>query len=123
MFPLIRGLIAVAIMGGFFIAVFSGVALPKDNGQWEKVPQDIREWFKGLKNNAGVPCCDFSDGHQIDSSDWWIDDRGRFVVRFGGREFLIPEDKVITVPNRIGVALLFINEHGHVYCFLAGSLS
>ncbi len=123
MFPLIRGLIAVAIMGGFFIAVFSGVALPKDNGQWEKVPPQIREWFRGLKNDQGVPCCSEADGHQLGDDDWKIDDSGRFLVRLDGRWFQVPQDKVLNIPNRIGVAILWISTDGHIYCFLPASLS
>ncbi len=114
---------AALLMGAFFMFVFAGRVLPKDTGQWNAVPQEIRTWFKGLKNGNGTICCDESDAMPLSESEWRITDTGKFEVQVGGRWFLVPDHAVLSVPNRLGSALLFINSFGHIFCFLPGSLS
>jgi len=118
----IKLVLAAAIAGGFFMLVFRGVAVPKDNSeQWQSIDPQTRQWFRGLKNSQGVPCCSEVDGHRID--EWRIDDFGKVLVTFGGREFEVPHDKVLfNTPNRIGVAILWISDSGHIYCFLPSAL-
>lgn len=41
-------------------------ALAFDDGQYENVPTDVRNWFKGVIAPNGVPCCDISDGHRTE---------------------------------------------------------
>src|SRR6266404_9762380 len=48
------------------LTFFTGAAHAVDRGQFENVPDDIRAWFKGVRSQDGVPCCDISDGHRTE---------------------------------------------------------
>jgi hypothetical protein len=54
---------ALLLLGALIFA--AGTARAVDRGQFENIPDDIRAWFKGVRNPDGVPCCDTSDGHRI----------------------------------------------------------
>jgi hypothetical protein len=51
-------------------------ALARDNGQYEDVPENIRNWFKSVRSPQGIPCCDISDGHRTDydmrDNKYWV---------------------------------------------------
>lgn len=107
-------------MGGFFIAIFSGVALPKDNGQWGNIDPETKAWFESLKDKNGIGCCDTSDGTRVEDPDWRVTDTGRYEIKIGDRWFLIPPEAVLDGNNRVGFAIVWI-AGGKIRCFLPGS--
>ena len=58
------------------LTFFTGAAHAVDRGQFENVPDDIRAWFKGVRSQDGVPCCDISDGHRTEydvrAGAYWV---------------------------------------------------
>ena len=123
-FPVLRGGLAVAALtAAFFVpCAYWDVALPKDNGQWEHVSPELREWFRSVKNKNGVLCCSEADGKQLGDEEWRITATGRFEIRFEDRWFLVPDDAVITnQQNKLGGALVWIN-NGRITCFFPGAL-
>jgi hypothetical protein len=47
-----------------------------DRGQYDNVPDNIRSWFKGVRNSSGALCCDISDGNRTDyevrAGAYWV---------------------------------------------------
>lgn len=45
------------------------VARARDQGQWEATPQDVRDWYRNLKqpDNPGMSCCGEADAYWADS--------------------------------------------------------
>lgn len=69
-----------------------------DNGQWENIPPNIRNWFKHVVSPKGVPCCDMADGHrttwrgtavgyEVPIGDEWIPVPAEAVVNNAGNPF------------------------------------
>lgn len=103
------GLIALLIFG---IVSFVGHA----NGQ------TLREWFDSLKNQRGEVCCFNFDGQSVDDLGWKIE-RGKYHVWYNGAWNEIPDEAVVTVPNRLGRAHIWMRGDGSVRCFIPGPLS
>jgi hypothetical protein len=83
---------------------------------------DNHEWVHGLHSPSGTWCCDLSDGHTITDADWQTKG-GRYQVRIDGQWIDVPEDAVITEPNRIGQTVVWYVRHDGVpavTCFLPG---
>src|SRR5258706_4589513 len=73
------------------LTLFTGAANAVDRGQFENVPDDIRAWFKGVRSQDGVPCCDISDGHRTE-----YDVRaGAYWVPINGLWWRVPEKAII----------------------------
>jgi hypothetical protein len=57
-------------------------ALARDNGQYEDVPENIRNWFKSVRSSQGIPCCNISDGHRTDydmrDNKYWVPINGEW---------------------------------------------
>jgi len=70
------------------LTFFTGAAHAVDRGQFENVPDDIRAWFKGVRSQDGVPCCDISDGHRTEydvrAGAYWVSNQW-FVVAGAGK--------------------------------------
>jgi len=102
-----------------------------DHGQWPQWSQlgdDLQGWVKGLKNKNGVPCCDTADGFD---AVWDVRD-DHYRVRIPGTSpetgdwHAVPDDKVLDVPNRLGIARVWYGKAGsqvNIYCFLPGPQS
>ena len=97
-------------------------ALAIDNGQWGHDPA-TSEWFKSLKNDKGMPCCDYVDGFRIeDPGNYQRNEDGSFDVRVGNDTIHVSPDKVLKGTNRVGYAILWRSPaNGSVYCFLPGT--
>lgn len=113
-------LAAIAMAFAFLITVgVLGARAIDRTGLSDTLTQEQRDWVRGLRNGAGVPCCDDADG--IDP-EWDIKD-GQYRVRYGGRWLVVAPHALLTQPNRIGVARAWIG-HGDgeafVTCFLPG---
>lgn len=96
-------------------------ALAHDNGQFTDVSPSVRSWFKSVKSQHGVPCCDVADGHRTDydmrKDQYWVPINGNWMP--------VPPDAVLdTVGNPVGDAVVWYSIYGdHVVirCFVPGS--
>src|SRR4051812_970902 len=51
------------------VSALQNVALARDNGQWEATAQDVREWYRNLRqpDHPRVSCCGEADAYWADS--------------------------------------------------------
>jgi hypothetical protein len=96
-------------------------ALAHDNGQFANVSPSVRAWFKSVKSQHGVPCCDIADGHRTDydmrNNQYWVPINGNWMA--------VPPDAVLSdAGNPVGDAVVWYSIYGdHVVirCFVPGS--
>ncbi len=94
----------------------------RDDGRYANSP--LKSWFDSLKSGVGL-CCDFADGRRIDDVDWDTQD-GKYRVRLDGKWIVVPDNAVITDPNRFGPAVVWpYPEAGEtkIRCFMPGSMT
>jgi hypothetical protein len=119
---------AIALM---LCAMFVGTATARDDGQYAN--SDLKQWFNTLASGKGL-CCSVADGVTIQDVDWdsTCDFQGQdsnphcfYRVRLKGEWINVPDNAVITEPNKAGVAIVWpmVDESGktQVRCFIAGS--
>jgi hypothetical protein len=93
----------------FFLTV---TAHAVDRGQYENIPDDIRNWFRGVTTQNGVPCCDISDGHRTD----YEVRAGAYWVPINGVWWRVPDQAIIrNAGNPVGEAVVW-------YVSLRGSI-
>jgi hypothetical protein len=100
----------------------AGLAVARDNGRFAGSP--LKQWFDSLKSGKG-PCCSDADGFVISDPDWESKD-GHYRVRLDGEWVDVPDDAVITQPNRYGRTMVWPIESAagkSIRCFLPGSMS
>jgi hypothetical protein len=51
-------------------------------------------------------CCSFADGFSVQDVDWDTLD-GQYRVRIYGQWFVVPDEAVVTEPNRFGPAVVW----------------
>jgi len=96
-------------------------AIARDNGQYAQKSPEMRDWVRGLKDKRGVGCCDTADGYPAEA-EWDTDSKG-YRVRIDGKWYAVPDETVITEPNRFGYAVVWYWFNGGVpmiRCFLPG---
>jgi hypothetical protein len=94
----------------------------RDYGQYEEIPQHIRDWFKALKNpQTGGNCCDQSDCARTEAR---THGNGWEARAPNGSWITIPADKVVhNQGNPTGEPILCTveDEEGwRVLCFVPG---
>jgi hypothetical protein len=116
----------VAIVLVILAAHVAGLTLvvsARDYGQYEDVPQHIREWFKALKNpRYGNSCCDESDCARTEArthGDQWE------ALAPDGSWVTIPPDRIVhDQGNPTGEPILCASDSGggqwRVLCFVPG---
>jgi hypothetical protein len=105
-----------------FAAILVGSAAGRDDGRYAGSP--LKPWFDTLKSGKGL-CCSFADGFAIADPDWESKD-GHYRVRLDGEWIIVPEDAVITVPNRAGRTMVWPIKNSlgtTIRCFMPGSMS
>jgi hypothetical protein len=110
------------------LAVGVSLAPARDlDGRYAASP--LKPWFDSLKSGKG-PCCSDADGSAVSDVDW--ESRGgRYRVRIEGQWWDVPEDAVITEPNRAGITMVWpIYYHSlgalqriEIRCFMPGSMT
>jgi hypothetical protein len=98
-------------------------AYARDNGQYAEAP--LKAWFDRLASGKGL-CCSFADGMSIEDVDW--DTRGAnggYRVRLDGNWIAVPDDAVVSEPNKFGPAVVWPYRDGdgntQIRCFLPGA--
>ncbi len=82
--------------------------------------QGLREWFNSLRNQVNVQCCMDFDGRSLEEADWRIAG-DKYQVSVEGKWIDVPPEALVTVPNRLGRAHLWLKYDGGVRCFIPGS--
>lgn len=103
------------------LAAYPGHARDPD-GRYAGSP--LKEWFDSLRSGKG-PCCSDADGTAVSDVDW-ESGNGHYRVRIEGDWVDVPDEAVITEPNRVGRTMVWpIKGYGGltIRCFMPGSMS
>jgi hypothetical protein len=104
------------------IGLCSQVSHARDDGRYANSP--LKPWFDSLRSGKG-PCCSDADGYAVSDPDWRSKD-GHYQVRIEGEWYDVPDDAVITEPNRVGRTMVWpIKGWGGmtIRCFMPGSMT
>jgi hypothetical protein len=108
-----------------FACLASRVFARDPDGRFAQSP--LRPWFDSLRSGRG-PCCSDADGTAVSDVDWESKD-GHYRVRLGGEWRYVPDDAVITEPNRYGRTMvwpIYLNGpagrkiYAGIRCFMPG---
>jgi hypothetical protein len=116
-----RNLASLAIAA--ILLLPTGSAGARDDGRYAGSP--LKQWFDSLKSGKG-PCCSDADGVTVSDPDW-DSKEGHYRVRLDGEWIDVPDDAVITQPNRYGRTVVWpirspVGKQ-MIRCFLPGSMS
>jgi hypothetical protein len=94
------------------------------DGRYAAQNPELHQWFESLRSGKG-PCCSDADGSAVSDVDW--DTRaGHYRVRIDGEWLDVPDEAVITEPNRIGRTMVW-PIRGYlgisIRCFMPGSMT
>jgi hypothetical protein len=96
----------------------------RDRGQFGNGNPEMKAWFESLKSGKG-PCCSDADGTAISDADWQSGN-GHYRVRIEGEWVDVPDEAVITEPNRVGRTMVW-PIRGYlgltIRCFMPGSMT
>ena len=84
---------------------------------------DLNNWFDHLASGRGL-CCSFADGFAVADPDW-DSKNGHYRVKLDGVWVDVPDDAVITQPNRDGRTMVWrLRVYGKISirCFMPGSM-
>jgi hypothetical protein len=104
------------------LAMLPSVAMARDDGRHANSPH--KDWVKGLKSKASgsMGCCDISDGSPPEAV--WDMGGGRYQVTIEGKSYDVPDEALISEPNRLGYAVVwyfFENGVPKIRCFMPGA--
>jgi hypothetical protein len=115
----VKPVVAVAVVGA--IALMARWASAHDDGRFANSP--LKPWFDALKSGNGL-CCSFADGVTVEDVDWDVHD-GHYRVRLYGAWLPVPDDAVVTEPNRYGRAVVWPYQDAggvtRIRCFMPGA--
>jgi hypothetical protein len=93
----------------------------RDDGRFSNSP--LKPWFDSLASGKGL-CCSFADGFSVQDVDWDAQG-GHYRVRIYGQWLVVPDDAVVTEPNRFGPAVVwpYNDRYGNtqIRCFIPGA--
>ena len=86
---------------------------------------ELNRWFNNLASGRGL-CCSLTDGVTVADPDWESKD-GHYRVRLGGQWIDVPDDALVTVPNRAGRTMVWPmpmieGDTIKIRCFMPGSM-
>src|SRR5690348_15807644 len=89
----------------------------------------LNEWFDSLRPGNG-PCCSNADGIALSDVDWEAKD-GHYRVRIEGQWWDVPDEAVISEPNRAGRTMVWPVYYGarnetirvDIRCFMPGTMT
>ena len=94
------------------------------DGRYAAQNPELHRWFESLKSGKG-PCCSDADGSAVSDVDWETAG-GHYRVRLDGAWVDVPDEAVITEPNRIGRTMVW-PIRGYlgvsIRCFMPGSMT
>ena len=108
---------------GILVPCFFGGVNARDlDGRYADSP--LRDWFNHLSSSRGL-CCSMADGQAVADPDWESKD-GHYRVRLGNKWVDVPDDAVVTEPNRAGRTMvwpIWIGADVSIRCFMPGSMT
>lgn len=124
------GVICVGVGMAVLIGIGISAARGRDlDGRFAQSP--LKPWFDSLKSGKG-PCCSDADGTALSDVDWETRD-GHYRVRIKGKWYDVPDNAVITEPNRYGRTMVWPipnNDYRNgesigydIRCFMPGSMT
>lgn len=94
------------------------------DGRYAAQNPELHQWFEGLRSGKG-PCCSDADGSAVSDVDWETSG-GHYRVRIDDQWIPVPDEAVITEPNRIGRTMVW-PIRGYlgvsIRCFMPGSMT
>src|SRR5215467_1185900 len=88
-------------------------AMARDDGRYANSP--LKPWFDSLKSGRGY-CCSDADGRETE-----YDIReSRYWVPVNGVGTQVPDDAVLSEPNRVGRPRVWLDALQNIRCFLPG---
>ena len=94
------------------------------DGRYAAQNPELHKWFESLRSGKG-PCCSDADGTAVSDVDWETAN-GHYRVRLDGEWIDVPDEAVITEPNRIGRTIVW-PIRGYlgvsIRCFMPGSMT
>jgi len=108
------------------VAVVALTGIPadaRDDGRFANSP--LKGWFESLRSKGGGPCCADADGTTLDDVDWETRG-GHYRVRIQSEWIDVPDDTVITEPNRVGRTIVwpyYVGGRTMIRCFMPGSMT
>ena len=106
------------------LALASHLGHARDRGQFATPTRRIKAWFDSLRSGKG-PCCSDADGCAVCDVDW-ESRNGHYRVRIEGEWIDVPDEAVITEPNRVGRTMVW-PIRGYlgltIRCFMPGSMT
>ena len=91
-------LISLAVVMLWIAVLVPSSLHARDDGRFTNSP--LKEWFDRLASRNGL-CCAFADGVSVQDVDW-DSQEGHYRVRIYGEWFVVPDEAVVTEPNRFG---------------------
>ncbi|OAF02883.1 hypothetical protein AYJ54_25065 [Bradyrhizobium centrolobii] len=111
-----RGALLVALL-----VLSAHGAMGRDDGRYTDSP--LKSWFDSLRSHLG-PCCSDADGVAVADPDW-ESHHGHYRVRLEGQWVEVPDEAVITEPNRAGRTMVWPVKTAFgisIRCFMPGSM-
>jgi hypothetical protein len=96
-------------------------AMARDDGRYSDSP--LKPWFDSLRSHLG-PCCSDADGVALADPDW-ESHNGHYRVRIDGQWVEVPDEAIITEPNRAGRTMVWPVKTAFgisIRCFMPGSM-
>jgi len=103
-------------------SLVGSVAARDLDGRYANSP--LKSWFDHLASGKGL-CCSMADGESVADPDW-ESKQGHYRVRLENNWVDVPDDAVITEPNRAGRTMVWpIRYDGQILvrCFIPGSMT
>ena len=104
------------------VACLVGTVTARDlDGRFVNSP--LKQWFDNLKSGRGL-CCAMADGQSVADPDWESKD-GHYRVRLENNWIDVPDDALITEPNRAGRTMVWplrFDCQISIRCFMPGSM-
>jgi len=103
-------------------SLVGSVAARDLDGRYANSP--LKSWFDHLASGKGL-CCSMADGESVADPDW-DSKEGHYRVRLENNWVDVPDDAVITEPNRAGRTMVWpIRYDGQILvrCFIPGSMT
>jgi hypothetical protein len=111
----------LAVLAFCLMTLAPSELVARDDGRFSGSP--LKEWFENLVSGNGL-CCAFADGVSVQDVDWDTQE-GHYRIRIRGEWFVVPDDAVVTEPNRFGLAVVwpYNDRYGNtqIRCFIPGA--
>jgi hypothetical protein len=115
----------ISVLGltiGILVGLMVGAVEARDDGRYAHSP--LKPWFDGLRSGKGL-CCSDADGFAVSDPDWESKD-GHYRVRVDNEWVDVPDDAVITEPNRYGRTMGWPTKGTlgtSIRCFMPGTMT